>query len=100
MNTNTTAVLALVREYGDMRARYGARPSAYANELLDRIAELLGPDPVALATRYESGESITMIARTTGLSYATVRTTLIRAGVEMRSPGRHNGTHYPNGATK
>lgn len=89
MSIDTTAVLALVREYGDARARVPNQANRErANELLEQITTALGPDPFLLAGHYLAGESLMSIARITGLTYHTVRSMILSTGTPMRAQGR------------
>lgn len=89
MTVDTTTVLALVRQYGDVRARVANQTNRErANELLDQITTALGPDPFMLAGHYLAGESLMSIARITGLTYHTVRSMILSTGTPMRAQGR------------
>ena len=89
MTIDTTAVLALVREYGSVRARVPNQTNRErANELLEQITAALGPDPFLLAGHYLAGESLMSIARITGLTYHTVRSMILSTGTPMRAQGR------------
>ena len=90
MTTDTTAVLALVREYGDARVRDARTATTHpeASALLEQITAALGPDPFLLAGHYLAGESLMSIARITGLTYHTVRSMILSTGTPMRAQGR------------
>ena len=49
-----------------------------------------------LAERYAAGASIRQLARSSGLSYSTVRSLLIERGVTIRSPGGCSAVTYPD----
>ena len=92
-NIDRAAILALVERYSD---ECSGRDIAASGVTLQKIMDMLGPDPVALAARYREGESLTTIARTTGLAFSTVRQMILSTGTRMRAPGRPRKVSSPS----
>jgi transposase-like protein len=81
---------ALAREYGVSR---NAVTAVLEREGVPRRYNLLKAEDVTRAsTLYVQGESLASIAPVFGVDYKTVRTALLRAGVEMRAVGTNQWT--------
>lgn len=96
---NSAVLLKLIEQYGEARERAAAALHVdhskllwslsfkEAEKILNSIKEILGPSLADMMQRYAAGETLDSIAKSSGLSYWTVRTSLLRAGVMLRPAG-------------
>lgn len=77
-----------VRETTRLRQHQPAQPRARRKRGGGRKCKILGERLNAMIARYESGETLSQLARAHGVTTMTIRNTLERAKVPLRGAGR------------